>query len=192
RRAAAVRQGRRKRGPGRCDGRVRLAQHGTGADDGACVATLAGDRSTAIAEAGRCLVAAARAGDGRRRQRRSVPRRRSPGRLGRVAMSALRERTLQVGEVRTPAIEAGPGEATEAVVFVHGNPGSSTDWTGLVQSAGELGRAVAFDMPGFGKAPAPGRFGYDVAAYAQFVGEALAALGIERVHLVVHDFGGPF
>jgi pimeloyl-ACP methyl ester carboxylesterase len=107
-------------------------------------------------------------------------------------MSALRERTLQVGEVRTPVIEAGPDEATEAVVFVHGNPGSSSDWTDLVQSAGELGRAVAFDMPGFGKAQAPGGFGYDVAAYAQFVGEALAALGIERVHLVVHDFGGPF
>ena len=107
-------------------------------------------------------------------------------------MSALRERTLQVGEVRTPVLEAGPDEATEAVVFVHGNPGSSSDWTDLVQSAGELGRAVAFDMPGFGKARAPGGFGYDVAAYAQFVGEALAALGIERVHLVVHDFGGPF
>ena len=38
-------------------------------------------------------------------------------------------------------------------MFVHGNPGSSRDWTALVAAAGELGRAVAIDMPGFGKAP---------------------------------------
>ena len=31
-----------------------------------------------------------------------------------------------------------------------------------------------------------------MAAHAQFVGRALDALGIERVHLVAHDFGGPW
>ena len=107
-------------------------------------------------------------------------------------MSALRERTLQVGEVHSPMIEAGPAEATEAVVFMHGNPGSSTDWTALAESVGELGRAVAFDMPGFGKARAPQGFEYHVDAYAQFLEDARTALGIERVHLVLHDFGGPF
>ena len=107
-------------------------------------------------------------------------------------MSALREGTLQVGDVRSPTIEAGPAAASEAVVFVHGNPGSSTDWNALVRSVGELGRAVAFDMPGFGKAPAPRGFEYHVDSYAEFIDKALGALGIERVHLVVHDFGGPF
>jgi pimeloyl-ACP methyl ester carboxylesterase len=107
-------------------------------------------------------------------------------------MSALRRTEQEVSGVHTPAIEAGPREASEAVVFVHGNPGSSSDWTALVQATGELGRALALDMPGFGKATAPAGFAYEVASYAQFLEDARLQLGIERVHLVVHDFGGPF
>jgi pimeloyl-ACP methyl ester carboxylesterase len=99
---------------------------------------------------------------------------------------------VTVAGLSSPVIEAGPSDATEAVVFVHGNPGSSTDWTALVDATGELGRAVAFDMPGFGRADKPPGFDYQVSAYAEFLQGALTELGIERVHLVVHDFGGPF
>jgi pimeloyl-ACP methyl ester carboxylesterase len=88
-------------------------------------------------------------------------------------------------------IEAGP-ENAEAVVFVHGNPGSSRDWEALVDAVGEFGRAVAIDMPGFGQADKPRDFEYNVGGYAAFLQGALDQLGITRVHLVVHDFGGPF
>jgi len=107
-------------------------------------------------------------------------------------MSAIRRARLDVAGVRSPMIEAGPQGAREAVVFVHGNPGSASDWTALVDAAGELGRAVAVDMPGFGKAQAAPDFDYDVSSYADFLQAALTALGIERAHLVLHDFGGPF
>ena len=107
-------------------------------------------------------------------------------------MSEVRRGEVTVGAVRSPTIEAGPREAREAIVFVHGNPGSSSDWTALVDAAGELGRAVAFDMPGFGKAPAPPGFDYHVTSYAGFLQAALTELEIERAHLVLHDFGGPF
>jgi pimeloyl-ACP methyl ester carboxylesterase len=106
-------------------------------------------------------------------------------------MSPVR-RTLSVAGTRAPMIEAGPTDATEAVLFVHGNPGSSSDWAALVDAAGAVGRAVAVDMPGFGKAHAPAAFAYDVDSYARFLEAARGELGIERVHLVVHDFGGPF
>jgi pimeloyl-ACP methyl ester carboxylesterase len=99
---------------------------------------------------------------------------------------------IVVAGIRSPVIQAGPGDAREAVVFVHGNPGSSTDWTALVDATGELGRAVAFDMPGFGRADKPRSFDYRVSAYGDFLQGALTELGIERVHLVLHDFGGPF
>ena len=89
-------------------------------------------------------------------------------------------------------IEAGPETASEAVVFVHGNPGSSHDWDALVDAVGEFGRAVAIDMPGFGQADKPRDFEYNVGGYAAFLQGALEQLGITRVHLVVHDFGGPF
>jgi pimeloyl-ACP methyl ester carboxylesterase len=106
--------------------------------------------------------------------------------------TGLRHAHVDVGEVHSPLIEAGPRESAEAVVFVHGNPGSSSDFTALVAAAGELGRALAFDMPGFGRSRAPAGFEFSVQGYARFLEDARKALGLERVHLVLHDFGGPF
>lgn len=101
-------------------------------------------------------------------------------------------RGLDVGGTRTRLRTAGPQDAREAVVFVHGNPGSADDWNGLVDAVGAAGtRAVAFDLPDFGTTAAPEGFEHTVAGYAAFVDAAVTALGIERVHLVAHDFGGP-
>jgi pimeloyl-ACP methyl ester carboxylesterase len=50
---------------------------------------------------------------------------------------------------------------------------------------------VSFDLPDFGETEAAPGFAHDVPAYAGFVAELLQALGISRVHLVGHDFGGP-
>ena len=47
-------------------------------------------------------------------------------------------------------------------------------------------------MPGFGRADKPRDFPYSVAGYAEFLDGVLEELGIDRVHLVVHDFGGPW
>jgi pimeloyl-ACP methyl ester carboxylesterase len=100
--------------------------------------------------------------------------------------------SLLAGGTRTRLVQAGPPEASEAVVFVHGNPGSADDWERLVAASGESGRrALAFDLPDFGETVAPDGFEHTVPGYATFVGEALAELGIERAHLVLHDFGGP-
>ena len=108
-------------------------------------------------------------------------------------MSAGVERSsLLAGGTRTRLIQAGPAEASEAVVFVHGNPGSADDWERLVAAAGGAGRrAVAFDLPDFGETIAPAGFEHSAFGYASFLGEALGELGIERAHLVLHDFGGP-
>lgn len=100
--------------------------------------------------------------------------------------------SLLAGGTRTRLIQAGPPEASEAVVFLHGNPGSADDWERLIAAAGESGRrALAFDLPDFGETIAPDGFEHTVPGYATFVGEALAELGVKRVHLVLHDFGGP-
>ncbi|HEU5062312.1 MAG TPA: alpha/beta hydrolase [Solirubrobacterales bacterium] len=100
--------------------------------------------------------------------------------------------SLLAGGTRTRLVQAGPAESPEAVVFVHGNPGSADDWERLVAAAAGTGmRAVAFDLPDFGETVAPLDFEHTVFDYAGFVGEALSELGIERVHLVIHDFGGP-
>jgi pimeloyl-ACP methyl ester carboxylesterase len=109
-----------------------------------------------------------------------------------VIAATVRQSRLEVNRVRSPVIEAGPEGSAEAIVFVHGNPGSRLDWFDLVGAAGRFARAVAFDMPGFGQADKPRDFLFTVSGFAGFIEGALVQLGIERVHLVVHDFGGPF
>jgi pimeloyl-ACP methyl ester carboxylesterase len=100
--------------------------------------------------------------------------------------------SLLAGGTRTRLVQAGPRDSAEAVVFVHGNPGSADDWERLVGAAGNAGvRAIAFDLPDFGETIAPDDFEHDLSGYAAFVGEVVQELGIERVHLVIHDFGGP-
>lgn len=99
---------------------------------------------------------------------------------------------LEVAGIRTPLLSAGDPAATEAVVFVHGNPGSSRDWEDLVQAVGPYARALAWDAPGFGQADKPADFDYSVGGYAAFIDSALSVLGVSRVHLVLHDFGGPW
>ena len=75
---------------------------------------------------------------------------------------------------------------------MHGNPGSSLDWERLARGVGEFGRAVAMDMPGFGAADKPPNFDYSVPGYARFLGRLLAERRVQRAHLVMHNFGGPW
>jgi pimeloyl-ACP methyl ester carboxylesterase len=106
--------------------------------------------------------------------------------------SAVRRTRIRVGGMQPRLLEAGPREASEAVVFVHGNPGSCDDWERLASALGAIGvRALAIDLPDFGETIAPEGFVHDVPTYANFLQEALGVLGVERVHLVIHDFGGP-
>jgi pimeloyl-ACP methyl ester carboxylesterase len=99
---------------------------------------------------------------------------------------------VDVEGISTRLLQAGPVDAAEAVVFVHGNPGSADDWERLIAAvAGRGRRALAFDLPDFGETVAGDGFEHTVLSYASFADAALKALGVERVHLVGHDFGGP-
>jgi len=99
---------------------------------------------------------------------------------------------ITVAGTATRLLQAGPAEASEAVVFVHGNPGSADDWERLIAAAAGTGkRALATDLPDFGETVAAPGFEYTAPGYATFLGETLRDLGVERVHLVLHDFGGP-
>lgn len=97
---------------------------------------------------------------------------------------------VEVDGVRAPLLQAGPEDAREAVVYVHGNPGSGRDWQDLLRRTGEFARSIALDMPGFGRASKPRDFDYTIEGYAAFLAEALRKLGVDRAHLVLHDFGG--
>lgn len=97
---------------------------------------------------------------------------------------------VTVDGISTPVMEAGPADSTEAVVFVHGNPGSSRDFDQLVSATGQFARAVAFDMPGLGHADDPSGGPYTTEGAAHFIDDMLAQLGIQQADMVLHDFGG--
>jgi pimeloyl-ACP methyl ester carboxylesterase len=105
----------------------------------------------------------------------------------------LQHSTLSACGISTRVLQGGPSlKATEAVVFVHGNPGSCEDWRDLMARLAPHMRVVALDMPGFGHADKPRQYPYSVPGGATFLGEALKALGVVNAHLVLHDFGGPW
>jgi pimeloyl-ACP methyl ester carboxylesterase len=99
---------------------------------------------------------------------------------------------VSAGGVRSRVLTSGPADAREAVVFVHGNPGPADDWRDLLARAAGLGRVIAPDMPGYGQADKPKDFPYSVDGYAGYLATLLEQLQVTRVHVVAHDFGGPW
>ncbi|MDA0824719.1 MAG: alpha/beta hydrolase [Proteobacteria bacterium] len=103
----------------------------------------------------------------------------------------MQQHQMHLDGARTPVFDTG-GDASEAVLFVHGNPGCGADWLPLMADIGEFCRAIAPDMPGFGGAEKPENFAYTIDGYATHLGKLVDALGLTKVHLVLHDFGGPW
>ena len=84
--------------------------------------------------------------------------------------------------------EAGPQDGP-AVVLLHGYPNSSYLFRDVLPRLADAGwRAVAPDLPGYGDSPPdpPGTWERHIEALERFRTE----LGLERVALVVHDWGG--
>jgi pimeloyl-ACP methyl ester carboxylesterase len=105
--------------------------------------------------------------------------------------TGVSESRLTVGGVSTRVIQAGPADAAEAVVFVHGNPGSARDWDDLVAANGKFARTVAFDIPGWGKSDKGGPPElHTTDGAAGYIQGVLDQLGIRRAVLAGHDFGG--
>jgi pimeloyl-ACP methyl ester carboxylesterase len=102
----------------------------------------------------------------------------------------MRQGKLTALGLHTRVFEVGASEAEEAVVFLHGHPGSAEDWHLLMPHVAPFARGVAFDLPGFGKADKPGEWDYSGGTYATFLAAAFWELGIKRAHLVMHDLGG--
>ncbi|HEV2998249.1 MAG TPA: alpha/beta hydrolase [Solirubrobacteraceae bacterium] len=79
-----------------------------------------------------------------------------------------------------------PGSAAGATpLYIHGVPTNSDDWMPFLERSGGL----APDLPGFGRSGKPSHFDYSIEGYASFVERFLDLLEVERVSLVVHDWG---
>jgi haloalkane dehalogenase len=81
--------------------------------------------------------------------------------------------------------EAGSGTP---FVFLHGNPGSSHLWREVLPRVGP-GRLLAPDLIGMGRSGKPD-IAYSFDDHARYLGEWLDGVGLDRVVLVGHDWGG--
>ena len=85
-------------------------------------------------------------------------------------------------------VDEGQGEV---VLFVHGTPTWSYEYRHLIAALSRTYRCVAPDHLGFGLSDRPANFAYTPEAHAPVLAEFVQQLGLDRLTLVVHDFGGP-
>ena len=71
------------------------------------------------------------------------------------------------------------------ILYLHGVPTSGFDW---IPFLGRYG-GVAPDLPGFGRSAKPASFDYSIAGYDAFLEAFTAQVGLERLTLVLHDWG---
>ena len=83
--------------------------------------------------------------------------------------------------------EAGSGD--DVVLCLHGWPQHWYEWRHLMPALADRHRVIALDLRGFGWSEAP-EGGYEKENLADDVLAVLDELGIERVKLVGHDWGG--
>ena len=96
---------------------------------------------------------------------------------------------FEAGGVRSFARQHGDGAD---VLMLHGVPTSSFLYRKVLPVLADQGlRGTAFDFPGLGLADRPEEFDYSWSGLARWMDDAVDALGLDRVHLVVHDIGGP-
>ncbi len=70
-------------------------------------------------------------------------------------------------------------------LYLHGVPSSSDEWVAFLERTGGL----APDLPGFGRSGKAGDLAYTIAEYDAFIESFLDTVGVQRVQLVVHDWG---
>jgi haloalkane dehalogenase len=83
-------------------------------------------------------------------------------------------------------VEAGSGDP---ILLLHGNPTSSYLWRNVIPELSGLGRCIAPDLIGFGKSDKPD-IPYRVFDHADYIADFIRTLGLERLTLVLHDWGG--
>jgi epoxide hydrolase 4 len=105
-------------------------------------------------------------------------------------VSGLRVRWYERGPGGEGEPSKAPSEAP-TVLCLHGFPELAVSWREQLAGLSDRYRVVAPDMRGYGGTDAPPRVrDYSIDILARDVDELITALGVERVHLVGHDWGG--
>lgn len=90
---------------------------------------------------------------------------------------------------RMSYLDEGP-RSDEAVLMLHGNPTWSFYYRALVRAIAPTMRCIVPDHIGMGLSEKPEDYNYSLATRIADVEALVMSLGLKRVHLVVHDWGG--
>jgi pimeloyl-ACP methyl ester carboxylesterase len=101
-------------------------------------------------------------------------------------MTSTREHTAMLSGHEVAYLDSGEGPA---LLFIHGLTGSQRNWAHLVDALEHDHRVLAPDLFGHG-ASAKAMGDYSLGAHAATLRDLLDRLGIDRVTLVGHSFGG--
>jgi pimeloyl-ACP methyl ester carboxylesterase len=102
-------------------------------------------------------------------------------------VDGVSHRWVEARGLRFHVAEAGAGD--DVVLCLHGWPQHWYEWRHLLPALSDRHRVIAIDLRGFGWSDAPPG-GYEKENLAADVLAVLDALGIRRVKLVGHDWGG--
>jgi pimeloyl-ACP methyl ester carboxylesterase len=102
-------------------------------------------------------------------------------------VEGVSHRRVKARGIEFHVAEAGSGD--DVVLCLHGWPQHWYEWRHLMPALADRHRVLALDLRGFGWSDAP-RDGYEKENMATDVLAVLDALGLERVKLVGHDWGG--
>ena len=91
--------------------------------------------------------------------------------------------------IETAVFERGTGPD---ILFLHGNPDTHIAWDGVTDRLGAKHHCITPDMPGYGETRIDDSFDVSIEKQGAWVDALVTALELERVHLVVHDVGGPY
>lgn len=94
------------------------------------------------------------------------------------------------GGARLHYIDEGPRNADEAVLMLHGNPTWSFYYRRLISAIAPRTRCIAPDHIGMGLSDKLPDYPYTLQTRIDDIEGLVNALGLRKVHLVVHDWGG--
>ena len=92
---------------------------------------------------------------------------------------------VDVEGARIHYVEEGTGDP---ILFLHGNPTSCYLWRNVMPHLASDARCLAMDLVGMGRSDKPA-LDYRLVDHARYVDKFIASLGLERLTLVLHDWG---
>lgn len=98
-------------------------------------------------------------------------------------------RRRPIGDYELFVVDTEPGAERETVLFIHGFPTAGWDFSRLLPGLVGDYRLVLPDMLGFGFSDKPKRHVYTIHEQADLLEELVQALGLERFHVMAHDYG---